>query len=46
VDRDSIGIFAEGCQTDRLTIGIDQRHVERRCGRRYRRSLLERPSSA
>src|SRR3954454_13569088 len=40
VHRDSIGIFGERRQTDGVTVGVDQRHIERRRRCRHRRRLL------
>src|SRR5215210_9295792 len=38
VHRDPIGILSEGRQTDGVTVGVDQRDIERRCRRRHWRS--------
>src|SRR5215218_6011739 len=40
VYRDPVGIFSEGRKTDGVTGCIDQRHIERRRGRRHWRSPL------
>src|SRR5215213_4918969 len=40
VHGDPIGIFGERRQTDGITRRVDQRHVERRRGRRHWRHLL------